>query len=154
MDFVTGATGFVGNHLVRALLQQGESVRCLVRASSNRDLMAGLDVEAVEGDVRDLESLRRGMRGCRIVYHCAADYRLYVPDPDVMHACNVDGTRNVITGCLKHGVFKSVHDLHCVMTKFLEEHNDQPNPFVWTVYPNEIIATIKRENLVLDSIHW
>ena len=94
--FVTGATGFVGWHLARVLVERGDRVRCLVRPGS---VVAGLDelaVEIVTGDLRDLDSLRAGIDGVDVVYHCAADYRLYVPDPAAMYACNVDGTSNIL----------------------------------------------------------
>jgi dihydroflavonol-4-reductase len=94
--FVTGATGFVGNHLARALLARGDRVRCLVRPGRPRTLLDGVDVEVVEGDLTDPGSLRRGIAGCDQVFHCAADYRLYVPDPAAMYAANVDGTRHLL----------------------------------------------------------
>ncbi|PYT04257.1 MAG: hypothetical protein DMF60_15865 [Acidobacteria bacterium] len=74
---VTGGTGFVGSHLVRALLERGEQVQCLVRSTSRRDNLEDLPVELVTGDLRHLDSLRRAAKGCRVVYHCAADYRLW-----------------------------------------------------------------------------
>ena len=93
---LTGGTGFVGGHLVRALLDTGARVRCLVRPTGSRDNLEGLDVEIAIGDLRDVESLRQAMRGCEVVYHCAADYRLYVPDPERMYAANVQGTENLM----------------------------------------------------------
>ena len=71
--FVTGATGFVGAHVARALVDCGDEVHCLVRASSPRDLLAGLRIEPIVGD---LASLVQAIDGCAAVYHCAADYRL------------------------------------------------------------------------------
>lgn len=107
--FVTGASGFVGNHLARVLAERGDQVRCLLRQSSPRDLLHGLDVELVTGDLRDPASLRAGIRGVDVVYHCAADYRLYVPDPKTMYACNVDGTRNVIQVSAECGVERVIY---------------------------------------------
>ncbi len=94
--FVTGGSGFVGAHLVRALLARGAEVRCLVRRGGVRHNLDGLPVELCEGDLRDRESLVAGITGCTVVYHVAADYRLWVPDPDSMYAANVDGTENVL----------------------------------------------------------
>jgi dihydroflavonol-4-reductase len=108
-SFVTGASGFVGNHLARALLQRGDDVCCLVRPTSPPDLLTGLDVERVEGDLRDVDSLRRGVQGCDVVYHCAADYRLYVPDPQAMYDSNVEGTRNVLLAAAECGVGRIVY---------------------------------------------
>jgi len=107
--FVTGGTGFVGCHIVRALLERGDAVRCLARASSPRDNLAGLDVEVVTGDLTDAAAIERFAAGCDAVFHCAADYRLYVPDPAAMFAANVDGTRNVLAAAEKAGAARIVY---------------------------------------------
>lgn len=107
--FVTGGTGFVGGHVVRALLDRGARVRCLVRGKSRRDNLDGLPVEVVVGDLRDEASLRQAMAGTDVVFHCAADYRLYVPTPDVMYASNVDGTRNIMKAAADCGVGRVVY---------------------------------------------
>ena len=106
--FVTGATGFVGWHLVEALLARGDEVRCLVRPPSV-GLLDGRKTRAVLGDLTDGESIRRGMDGVEAVYHCAADYRLYVDDPDSMYAVNVEGTRNVLRASAEAGVRRVVY---------------------------------------------
>ena len=74
---VTGGTGFLGSHLVRVLLERGEEVRCLTRRASRLDNLTDLPAEVVTGDLRDLDSLRKAAKRCRVIYHCAADYRLY-----------------------------------------------------------------------------
>lgn len=96
MILVTGGTGFIGAHVVRALLARGGAVRCLVRAESPRTNLDGLSVELAVGDLRDRSSLERAMDGVRVLYHCAADYRLWSKDPRELHHTNVDGTRNVL----------------------------------------------------------
>jgi dihydroflavonol-4-reductase len=96
---VTGGTGFVGANVVRALLLDGYRVRVLAREGSNRTALAGCPVEIVVGDVLDQGSLRRAVAGCRWVFHAAADYRLWVPDPTVLYRTNVTGTRNVLEAC-------------------------------------------------------
>jgi len=100
--FVTGATGFVGWHLMEALLGRGDAVRCLARPASRR-LLEGRPVEIVEGGLGDRAALSRGMRGAEVVYHCAADYRLYVPDPKAMYDANVEGTRNILQAASESG---------------------------------------------------
>jgi dihydroflavonol-4-reductase len=107
--FVTGGTGFIGAHVVRALLDRGERVRCLVRPSSDRANLTGFDVDYVTGDVTDVDSLRRAMSGCDVVFHVAADYRLYAADPQEIYRNNVGGTRNVLTAAAEHGVRKVVY---------------------------------------------
>ena len=107
--FITGGTGFVGAHVVRALLRRGARPRCLVRATSDRRNLEGLPVEIVVGDVTDPPSLARGMKGAGTVFHCAADYRLYASDPRVIYANNVEGTRNVLRAAAEAGVSKVVY---------------------------------------------
>src|SRR5580765_385401 len=109
MDLVTGGTGFVGAHVVRALLARGRAVRCLVRSTSNLANLAGLDVEIVAGDVTDSSSVSRAMAGVDHLYHVAADYRLYTKDPRALHAVNVAGTDNVLRVASYAGVRRIVH---------------------------------------------
>jgi dihydroflavonol-4-reductase len=109
VDLVTGGTGFVGAHVVRALLARGRAVRCLVRASSRRANLEGLDVEIVTGDVTDPASLSRAMAGVDTVFHCAADYRLYTANPGALFASNVTGTQNVMWAASEAGARKVVH---------------------------------------------
>lgn len=107
--FVTGATGFIGASLVRELLKEGYSVKALVRPSSNRRNLAGLDLEAWEGDLRDSASLMRGLAGCDTLYHAAADYRLWARDPAEIYETNIDGTRNIMEAALKRGLSRVVY---------------------------------------------
>jgi dihydroflavonol-4-reductase len=108
MDFVTGGTGFVGAHVVRALLRRGRAVRCLVRPSSRRDNLRELPVELAEGDLRDPESLRAALVGCETVFHCAADYRLYSRDPSAIYETNVRGTGHLFEAASSAGVRRVV----------------------------------------------
>ncbi len=109
MDLVTGGTGFVGTHVVRALLARGRAVRCLVRRGSRRDNLAGLDVEIVEGDLTDFASLSRAAKGVSTLYHVAADYRLWARHRGDLHRCNVEGTENVLRAAADAGVEKVVY---------------------------------------------
>ncbi len=97
IDLVTGGTGFIGAHVARRLLAGGRRVRCLVRAGSNRSNLAGLPVEIAEGDLGDLQSLRRAVHGIDTLYHCAADYRLWSRTRGEIFRNNVEGTRNILT---------------------------------------------------------
>jgi dihydroflavonol-4-reductase len=106
---VTGGTGFVGAHLVRALLREGESVRCLVRPGSDRRNLAGLHVEVVEGDITDPFTAARAVRGCDTVFHAAALYQLWVPDPAVMYRVNVGGTRTLLAAAGEAGAKRIVY---------------------------------------------
>ena len=109
---VTGATGFVGGHVARLLLERGEGVRCLVREGSRPAAVEGLvavGAEIAVGDLRDPESLGRAVAGCRVVYHCAADYRFSVRDPREIYGSNVEGTRNVLAAARDGGVERVVY---------------------------------------------
>jgi len=94
--FLTGATGFVGCHVARELADRGARLRLLVRPTSNRANLEGLPADLVIGDLMTPESLRSAIRGCDAVMHVAADYRLWVRDPDTMIRANVEGTRAVL----------------------------------------------------------
>ncbi len=106
---VTGATGFVGSAVARALLRAGHRVRALARPKSDRRNLAGLTVEIAEGSLEDAPSLARAVAGCRYLFHAAADYRLFVPDPAAMFGANVDGTRALMQAALAAGVERIVY---------------------------------------------
>jgi dihydroflavonol-4-reductase len=106
---VTGATGFIGANVARALLEHGRSVRVLARASSDRGNLEGLDVDVAEGDLRDPSATRAAVRGCDEVYHVAAEYTFWARRPEEIFESNVAGTRNVLEACLRHGVGRVVY---------------------------------------------
>jgi dihydroflavonol-4-reductase len=109
MDLVTGGTGFIGAHVVRALLSKGRAVRCLVRPGSNRRNLEGLAVELFEGDLRDRRSLEGAVRGVSTLYHVAADYRLWTKDPGELYRSNVGGTENVLSAASEAGIPRIVY---------------------------------------------
>jgi dihydroflavonol-4-reductase len=106
---VTGATGFIGFHVARTLIKKGIEVRALVRDGHALADLDELGVQMVTGDIRNYESICRAIEGCDQVYHLAADYRLWVPDPDTMYDINVQGTKNIMEAALKYGVGKVVY---------------------------------------------
>lgn len=109
LAFVTGATGFLGSHVARVLTEQGARLRLLVRTTSDLRNIADLNAERVEGDLRDLASIEKALAGCDALFHVAADYRLWVRDPDQMYRSNVDGTRGLIEAAWKRGVRRIVY---------------------------------------------
>jgi dihydroflavonol-4-reductase len=106
---VTGATGFVGAAVARALLTAGWQVRVLARVGSERANIAALAVDVAEGDLTDPQSLVRALHDCRALFHVAADYRLGVRDPAQLYRTNVDGTRNILSAARAAGVERIVY---------------------------------------------
>ena len=94
--FLTGATGFIGHHVARALAAEGAQLRLLVRKSSNLANLEGIPGETHVGDLSEPESIRSALSGCDAVVHVAADYRLWIRDPKAMYRANVDGTRELL----------------------------------------------------------
>ncbi|MEI6984600.1 MAG: hopanoid-associated sugar epimerase [Rhodospirillaceae bacterium] len=109
ITLVTGATGFVGSSVVRDLLAAGRCTRVLVRPNSNRANIDGLPVEISEGDLNDGASLERALDGCDALFHVAADYRIWVPDPESIYRVNVEGTRDLMLAALSAGVRRVVY---------------------------------------------
>ncbi len=106
---VTGATGFVGSAVARALGARGHQIRVLVRSTSNRRNLDGFQAEIVFGDINDPVSVARAVAGCRYVIHLAADYRIWVPNPAQMLKTNVEGTATVMRAAKAAGVERIVH---------------------------------------------
>ena len=109
MILVTGASGFLGNHVARLLLERGEAVRALVRPTSSPRPLEGLDLDVRIGDLRDPASLKPAVAGCRQIYHVAADYRLWARRPREMYASNVEGTRNLLKAAAGAGAERIVY---------------------------------------------
>ncbi|SCX81921.1 hopanoid-associated sugar epimerase [Thiohalorhabdus denitrificans] len=106
---VTGGTGFLGSALVRHLLAAGHRVRVLARPGGPRANLADLPVEVVEGDLTDPSTLEPALEGCQALFHLAADYRLWVPDPERMYRANVEGTRTLLRAANRTGVGRIVY---------------------------------------------
>jgi dihydroflavonol-4-reductase len=94
--FLTGATGFVGSHVARALASEGAELRLLIRKTSNLRNLEGIHGDTVVGDLADPEPIKNALAGCDAVVHVAADYRLWIPDPQAMYKANVEGTRELL----------------------------------------------------------
>jgi len=109
LAFVTGATGFLGSHVARVLAEQGAALRLLVRSTSDLRNIDGLNADRVVGDLRDAGSIEKALSGCEVVFHVAADYRLWVRDPEEMYRSNVEGTRSLLEAARKQGVRRVVY---------------------------------------------
>jgi dihydroflavonol-4-reductase len=106
---LTGGTGFIGAAVLPSLVKAGHNVRALVRPNSNRRNLSGIDCEIVTGDLEDPASLQTAVRGCETLFHVAADYRLWVPDPEKMNRTNVQGTLDLFRTAASAGVSRIVY---------------------------------------------
>ena len=105
---ITGATGFIGNHVTRLCLERGDDVRVMVMPGEDRSPLAGMEVEVVEGNLLDPESLVRAVQGIEQLYHLAALFAIWTKDPDLHFKINVDGARSILTAAHRAGVEKIV----------------------------------------------
>ena len=106
---ITGATGFLGSAVLRRLIMAGHDVRAMLRTNSDRRNLEGLKVEEVFGDLSQPDSFDAALKGCDALFHVAADYRLWIPDPDSMYSINVNGTRELMQAALRAGVGRIVY---------------------------------------------
>jgi len=147
---VTGASGFVGSAVVRALLSQGHEVRALVRASSDRGNLEGLAVELRTGDLRDPASLRNAAEGCRFVFHVAAVYRLWHPHPREILESNVEGTRNVLRAARDASVERMVYTSSVATLGHRED--GRPSGEETPVTLDEMIGPYKRSKFLAEQV--
>ena len=147
--FVTGATGFVGSHVAELLLQQGAELRLLVRRGSRTDNIDSLRADRVEGHLGDFAALARGMSGCDAVFHVAADYRLWVRNPDEMYRANVDGTLSVIDAARQAGVKRVIYTSSVATMGFLSDGSvvDESTP----VDLSHMIGHYKRSKFMAEQ---
>jgi dihydroflavonol-4-reductase len=148
--FVTGATGFLGSHVARVLCEQGASLRLLVRATSNLKNLQGLHADTVTGDLRDPASLQKAMAGCDVVFHVAADYRLWVRDPEEMYRSNVEGTRALLAAARNNSVHRVVYTSSVATVGFMTNGPtaDEDSP----VSLGDMIGHYKRSKFMAEQV--
>jgi dihydroflavonol-4-reductase len=148
--FVTGATGFLGSHVARVLAESGADLRLLVRPSSDLRNIEKLNAERVVGDLRDAASLEKGMAGCEAVFHVAADYRLWVRDPEEMRRSNVEGTRAILLVARKNGVKRVVYTSSVATMGFTNNGHmaDEDSP----VSLQNMIGPYKRSKFMAEEV--
>jgi dihydroflavonol-4-reductase len=146
---VTGANGFLGSAVVRALLANGSAVRALVRSGSDRRNLDGLDVEVATGDLTDRDSLRRAATGCEAVFHVAADYRLWVADSGPMYRANVDGSVNVLEAAAAAGAARMVYTSSVAVLGINEDRTpaDEDTP----VGMSDMVGHYKRSKFLAEQ---
>ena len=151
---VTGASGFVGSHLVRMLVEKGDDVRVLVRKTSNLFLINDLDLEKVYGDITDFESVKEAVKGVEQVYHVAALYDMWAEDPRIFYKINVNGTLNVMKAALNEGVKKIVYTSTVGAVGVVDNPNDLcDESCVWNLGftgDNYMISKYEAEHEVLN----
>jgi dihydroflavonol-4-reductase len=132
LALITGATGFLGSHVARVLAEQGAELRLLVRPTSDLRNLDGLNADRVVGDLRDGASISKALSGCDVVFHVAADYRLWVRDPDEMYRSNVEGTRSLLEAARKQGVRRVVYTSSVATMGFTSNHAAAELRSAWT----------------------
>lgn len=148
--FLTGATGFLGCHVARALAQQGADLRLLVRPTSNLKNLEGLKAETTTGDLRDPASLEIAMAGCEVVFHVAADYRLWLRDPADMYRSNVEGTRAVLDAARKNRVRCVVYTSSVATIGFTD--NGRPATEDSPVSLADMVGHYKRSKFMAEQV--
>jgi len=148
--FVTGATGFVGSHVAQVLSEQGAELRLLVRPSSDQRNIENLPGERVVGDLREPEKLEPAIAGCEVVFHVAADYRLWVRDPDQMYRSNVEGTRAILNAAAKNRVRRVVYTSSVATMGF--RLNGQPADENSPVSLDQMIGPYKRSKFMAEQL--
>jgi dihydroflavonol-4-reductase len=157
LAFVTGATGFLGSHVARVLAEQGAGLRLLVRPTSDLRNVDGLKADRVVGDLRDAASIEKALSGCDVVFHVAADYRLWVRDPGEMYRSNVEGTRSLLEAARKQGVRRVVYTSSVATMGFTSNHNgkvkqgsmaDEQSP----VGIDDMIGHYKRSKFMAEQV--
>src|SRR5215467_6257773 len=150
LALVTGATGFVGSHVARALAAQGADLRLLVRPRSNPKNLRDLQADLVSGDLRDPASLETAVSGCDAVFHVAADYRLWVRDPHEMYRVNVEGTRALLEAARRKRVRRVVYTSSVATMGFTEDGTpaDENSP----VSLENMVGPYKRSKFMAEQV--
>jgi dihydroflavonol-4-reductase len=150
LAFVTGATGFVGSHVARVLAEQGADLRLLIRSSSDPRNIQALNADRVIGDLRDPASIEKAMAGCDVVFHVAADYRLWVREPEQMYRANVEGTRAVLNAARKNHVRRVVYTSSVATIGFTS--NGRPADEDFPVSLENMIGHYKRSKFMAEEV--
>ncbi|HZQ19947.1 MAG TPA: hopanoid-associated sugar epimerase [Terriglobales bacterium] len=150
LAFVTGATGSLGSHVARALADQGAELRLLARPTSNTKNIDDLNADRAIGDLRDPVSLEKGIAGCNVVFHVAADYRLWVRDPEEMYRSNVEGTRAILDAARKSKVRRVVYTSSVATMGFTSngQSADENSP----VSLDNMIGPYKRSKFMAEQV--
>lgn len=153
LAFITGTTGFLGSHVARVLGEQGAELRLLVRPTSDLRNLDGLRADRVVGDLRDPASIEKAVSGCDVVFHVAADYRLWVRDPEEMYRSNVEGTRSLLEAARKQGVRRVVYTSSVATMGFTSgSHNGKVADEQSPVALADMIGHYKRSKFMAEQV--
>ncbi len=157
LAFVTGATGFLGSHVARALAEQGAELRLLVRPTSDLRNLEGLNADRVTGDLRDPASMEKVLSGCDALFHVAADYRLWVrgQDSNEMYRSNVEGTRSLLDAARKQGVRRIVYTSSVATMGFTSGSKTKNGPVADEESPvalADMIGHYKRSKFMAEQV--
>lgn len=148
---VTGATGFVGAHVARVLVHQGHDVCALVRPRSDLAALSDMRVKPILGDLTDRSSLERAVRGIDLLFHVAADYRLWVPDPHAMHEVNVTGTLCLLEAAIKAGIGRIVYTSSAVTVQCTADRLGTEADFMAA---DDARSTYQRTKILAEQAVW
>ena len=148
--FVTGATGFVGSHVARALADQGADLRLLMRPGSDLRNLEQLRADRAIGDLRDPASIEKAVAGCEVIFHVAADYRLWVRDPEQMYRSNLEGTKTILAAARKNGIRRVVYTSSVATMGFSSNESaaDEDSP----VSLDHMIGPYKRSKFMAEEV--
>ncbi len=150
---VTGGSGYIGSAVVRQLLETKEDVKILVRETDDLRNLEGLDVELVYGDITDFHSITRALQGCDRIFHLAAIYAIWLPNPKMMYWVNVQGTKNVLEACLQKKIEKVVYTSSvAALGAHGKDHpaNESAQFNLWHTRDDYYISKYRAEQLALD----
>ncbi|MEH6587026.1 MAG: SDR family oxidoreductase [Halioglobus sp.] len=156
---ITGATGFIGNHVTRLCLEQGDAVRVMVMQGEDRSPLVGMDVEFVEGNLLDADSLTRAVQGVDKLYHLAALFAVWTKDPDLHYKINVEGTRHIMRAAQAAGVEKIVYtsSIAAIGTDGKGTPSTEETPFSSWHFASEYIMSkyishLEVKSMVMDGL--
>ncbi|HEX78501.1 MAG TPA: NAD-dependent epimerase/dehydratase family protein [Dehalococcoidia bacterium] len=149
---VTGASGFIGSNLVRELLRHGYEVRALLRKGSDTRNLDGLKLEMAYGDLRDPRSLEGAVAGCDVLFHAAACYTFWLPQPRLMYEINVKGTENILSAAMKKGIKRAVYTSTCSTIGI--STNGLPSNEETELNPDDLVGHYKKSKYLAESVAW
>lgn len=146
---LTGATGFVGSAILRQLIRRGDTVRTLVRSTSDLRNLRNIDCEVFVGDINDLDSIKTAISDCQVLFHVAADYRLWALNPDEITKTNIIGTQNIMTAARITNIEKIIYTSS--VATLGKNHNGMPANEKTPSYLENMIGVYKRSKFIAEQ---